>query len=141
VLNGWEPKESPEETVTEDSAAIAAATAADEDAPLDEGTTSSTETGSVEDAAAEFPPLEVESGEGWVKGDGENNVPDGFPIKGNADSMIYHPEESRFYDNTVAEFYFATPEVAESFGFRAPKGIKKAGSKVGDALKDAADNA
>jgi trigger factor len=141
VLNGWEPKESPEETVTEDSAAIAAATAADEDAPLDEGTTSTTETGSVEDAAAEFPPLEGESGEGWVKGDGENNVPDGFPIKGNADSMIYHPEESRFYDNTVAEFYFATPEVAESFGFRAPKGIKKAGFKVGDALKDAADNA
>lgn len=169
VLNGWEPKEAPEETVAEDSAAIAAATHADEDAPSDEASTSTTDvgndasagnagsdestssvvtaetadqdsgedtmggvvtidTGSVDDAAAEFPTLEGERGDGWVKGDGDNNVPDGYPIKGNANSMIYHPQESRFYDNTVAEYYFATPEVAETFGFRAPKGVKKADS-------------
>lgn len=169
VLNGWEPKEAPEETVAEDSAAIAAATHADEDAPSDEASTSTTDvgndasagnagsdestssvvtaetadqdsgedtmggvvtidTGSVDDAAAEFPTLEGERGDGWVKGDGENKVPDGYPIKGNANSMIYHPQESRFYDNTVAEYYFATPEVAETFGFRAPKGVKKADS-------------
>ncbi|MBA2759392.1 MAG: trigger factor [Chloroflexia bacterium] len=169
VLNGWEPKEAPEETVAEDSAAIAAAAHADEDAPSDEASTSTTDvgndasagnagsdestssvvtaetadqdssedtmggvvtidTGSVDDAAAEFPTLEGERGDGWVKGDGENKVPDGYPIKGNANSMIYHPQESRFYDNTVAEYYFATPEVAETFGFRAPKGVKKADS-------------
>lgn len=169
VLNGWEPKEAPEETVAEDSAAIAAAAHADEDAPSDEASTSTTDvgndasagnagsdestssvvtaetadqdsgedtmggvvtidTGSVDDAAAEFPTLEGERGDGWVKGDGDNNVPDGYPIKGNANSMIYHPQESRFYDNTVAEYYFATPEVAETFGFRAPKGVKKADS-------------
>jgi trigger factor len=86
------------------------------------------DTGTVEEAAQEFPSLEGDSGEGWVKGDGENNVPDGYPIKGNASSKIYHPEESRFYDNTVAEFYFASQEVAESFGFRPPKGIKPASS-------------
>jgi trigger factor len=93
----------------------------------------------VEAAAEAFPTLEGDSGEGWVKGDGENAVPAGFPVKGNASSRIYHTPESRFYDNTVAEFYFASPEVAESFGFRAPKGMKGAGSDAGTALKDLAD--
>lgn len=99
------------------------------------------DTGTVEEAAAEFPSLEGERGEGWIKGDGENTVPEGFPIKGNADSMIYHPKESRFYENTVAEYYFASPEVAESFGFRPPKGIKSAADKAGEALQDAANDA
>ena len=96
------------------------------------------DTGSVEEAAEEFPALEGDSGEGWIKGDGENNVPDGYPIKGNGGSMIYHPQESRSYENTVAEYYFASAEVAESYGFRAPKGLKKSGTSTGSALKDAA---
>lgn len=154
VLNGWVAPEPPEETVAEDAAALAAE-------PGDEpSTTAGTGGPDPEDATApvgtapaapeadadnveptdDGSPLEGDHGEGWVRGDGENNVPDGFPIKGNASSMIYHPRESRFYDNTVAEYYFATPEVAESFGFRPPKGIKRAGASVGDALKDATDN-
>jgi trigger factor len=87
------------------------------------------ENDSVEASADATPALEGDSGEGWVKGDGENNVPEGFPIKGNADSMIYHPEESRSYANTVAEYYFANAEVAESFGFRPPRGISRASSE------------
>jgi len=176
VLNGWEPKESPEES-DDSSGAVEAAKTANEaavesgdtggtaasattsaaEAVADESTDSgvpaetashdagespseravSTDSGREEETADAFPSLDGELGDGWVKGDGENNVPEGYPIKGNADSRIYHPRESRFYDNTVAEYYFATPEVAESFGFRPPKGIKRAGASAGSALKDA----
>ncbi|HYJ13812.1 MAG TPA: trigger factor, partial [Thermomicrobiales bacterium] len=55
-----------------------------------------------------------------MKGDGTNDVPDGYPIKGNADSMIYHTPTSSSYGNTIAEWYFATTEAAEAAGFRAP---------------------
>ncbi|HEV2128753.1 MAG TPA: trigger factor [Thermomicrobiales bacterium] len=79
----------------------------------------------VQKSAEASPKLEGERGEGWVKGDGTNNPPEGYPIKGNANSMIYHPPESRSYANTVAEYYFATAEVAESFGFRPPRGINR----------------
>ena len=35
-------------------------------------------------------------------------APDGYDIKGNADSMKYHTPESPYYDRTVAEVWFAT---------------------------------
>lgn len=47
-------------------------------------------------------------------------APDGFPIKGNADSMLYHVPGSSHYDRTVAEAWFATPEAAEAAGFALP---------------------
>ncbi len=47
-----------------------------------------------------------------------------FVIKGNADSMLYHTTESRYYEATVAEVWFKTTEAAEAAGFRAP-GSKK----------------
>jgi hypothetical protein len=50
--------------------------------------------------------------------DGE--PPEGFPIKGNADSMLYHAPGSSFYDRTVAEVWFRSAEAAQAAGFRAP---------------------
>jgi large subunit ribosomal protein L17 len=44
-------------------------------------------------------------------------APDGYPVKGNADSMKYHTPESPYYDRTVAEVWFATAEAAEAAGF------------------------
>jgi large subunit ribosomal protein L17 len=44
-------------------------------------------------------------------------VPEGFPVKGNADSMRYHTPESPYYDRTVAEVWFASTEAAEAAGF------------------------
>jgi large subunit ribosomal protein L17 len=44
-------------------------------------------------------------------------VPEGFPVKGNADSMKYHTPESPYYDRTVAEVWFASTEAAEAAGF------------------------
>ena len=50
----------------------------------------------------------------------DGSEPDGYPIKGNADSMLYHVPDSRFYDATVAEVWFATAEDAEAAGFELP---------------------
>lgn len=50
----------------------------------------------------------------------DGSQPEGYPIKGNADSMLYHVPGSRFYDQTVAEVWFATAEAAEAAGFALP---------------------
>jgi large subunit ribosomal protein L22 len=46
--------------------------------------------------------------------------PDGYEIKGNADSMLYHVPGSRFYNQTVAEVWFDTAENAEAAGYQLP---------------------
>ncbi len=43
---------------------------------------------------------------------------DGFTIKGNADSMLYHAPESPYYVRTRAEAWFTTAEAAEAAGFQ-----------------------
>ncbi len=50
-----------------------------------------------------------------------DEAPEGYEIKGNASSMLYHVPGSPFYDNTVPEVWFATPEAAEAAGFSLPK--------------------
>jgi large subunit ribosomal protein L17 len=47
-------------------------------------------------------------------------APEGFPIKGNEDSKLYHVPGSAHYDRTEAEVWFATPEAAEAAGFQLP---------------------
>lgn len=51
----------------------------------------------------------------------DGSQPEGFPIKGNADSMLYHVPGSQFFDNTVAEIWFATAADAEAAGYALPK--------------------
>jgi hypothetical protein len=81
-------------------------------------------------AAPSSPPVTPESPaapgaaevpEGAVRGDGTVTCPPGFPVKGNAHSMIYHTAESRVYEQTIAEFCFSSPEAAERAGYRSPK--------------------
>jgi len=50
----------------------------------------------------------------------DDEQPEGFPIKGNADSMLYHLPGSRFYNQTKAEVWFATEADAEAAGFSLP---------------------
>jgi large subunit ribosomal protein L4 len=69
--------------------------------------------------------------------DGEQ--PEGFAIKGNADSMLYHVPGSRYYDQTVAEAWFASEEAAEQAGFGKAGARKKAAKDESDA--DAAESA
>jgi endonuclease YncB( thermonuclease family) len=51
--------------------------------------------------------------------DGE--CPASAPIKGNANSMIYHLPGQQYYDITEAEECFATAAAAEAAGYRAAK--------------------
>jgi len=52
--------------------------------------------------------------------DDPQQAPDGFEIKGNADSMLYHVPGSAFYDRTVPEVWFASEEAAQAAGFELP---------------------
>jgi large subunit ribosomal protein L17 len=44
-------------------------------------------------------------------------APEGFPIKGNEDSMKYHEPDGQWFEQTVAEVWFASAEAAEAAGF------------------------
>ena len=56
-------------------------------------------------------------GEGSLAPPADGSIPDGYPIKGNADSMKYHQPDGRWYEQTVAEVFFATTDAAEAAGF------------------------
>lgn len=47
----------------------------------------------------------------------DDSMPEGFPVKGNADSMKFHQPDGRWYEATVAEVWFATAEAAAAAGF------------------------
>ncbi len=50
----------------------------------------------------------------------DDSQPEGFDIKGNPDSMLYHVPGSAFYERTVAEVWFARAADAEKAGFLLP---------------------
>ena len=50
----------------------------------------------------------------------DGGAPEGYEIKGNEDSGLYHAPGSRFYKQTVAEVWFDTEESAEAAGFQLP---------------------
>ncbi len=62
----------------------------------------------------------------------DGSAPEGFEIKGNADSMLYHVPGSRYYEQTVAEVWFDTVESAEAAGFSAPGSKKADADEEGD---------
>jgi len=51
----------------------------------------------------------------------DGSAPEGFAIKGNSNSMLYHVPGSSFYDRTVAEIYFDSADSAEAAGYSLPK--------------------
>jgi large subunit ribosomal protein L17 len=81
-----------------------------------------------EAAATPAEALEVEEdptaagpyGAGSAEPNEDGSAPEGYTIKGNADSMKYHTPESQWYDQTVAEVWFNSVEAAEAAGFSAP---------------------
>lgn len=70
------------------------------------------------DADAADAEAAVELPEGAVASDADGNAPEGYDVKGNADSGLYHVPGSQWYDATVAEFWFASAEDAEKAGDR-----------------------
>ena len=106
-----------------DQATKAADVEAPKDLELDDAATdaAATEASGLVDAP-EAPALP----EGAAAPLADGSAPEGYTVKGNADSGLYHEEGGRWYDATVAEFWFKTAEDAEAAGF------KKAGSKSED---------
>ena len=63
----------------------------------------------------------------------DGSGPTGWTIKGNADSMLYHTTDSRWYGQTIAEVWFADEESARKAGFTrwdAKKGDGGAAAKI-----------
>ena len=56
-------------------------------------------------------------GKGSAKAGAGGSGPAGWTIKGNADSMLYHPPDSPAYDVTIAEVWFFDEETAKKAGF------------------------
>ena len=64
---------------------------------------------------AEMPP--GPHGPGSAKPGPGGSGPEGWTVKGNEDSMLYHSQESNAYDMTVAEVWFKDVPTAEAAGF------------------------
>ena len=71
-------------------------------------------------AAADAPAVDLPAGAAAPNEDG--SAPEGYPVKGNANSGLYHEPDGQWYEQTEAEFWFKSAEDAEAAGF------KKAGS-------------
>jgi len=91
-------EEAAEEAPAEEAAVVAAAAAG---------------TGAAVAADAGDPPF----GDGSHAPLDDDSMPDGFPVKGNADSMKYHQPDGRWYEKTVAEVWFTDAAAAEAAGF------------------------
>jgi large subunit ribosomal protein L17 len=68
----------------------------------------------VEAEATEAGAVEFEGGAAPLE---DGSAPEGYTIKGNANSMKYHEPDGQWYDQTVAEVWFKTAEDAEAAGF------------------------
>ena len=101
----------------------------------DPGRDGASSTEAAEAPAAEAPAEESTATTDAPYGEGSHapladpsEAPEGFPIKGNEDSKIYHVPESPHYGRTVAEVWFATTDAAEAAGFEPPPAVPGAKS-------------
>jgi len=135
VTEAYQPKAAQPAKKT---AAKKAAPAKVEDTPVDEAPAEETETVDPVEASAEAVDLEpatevegvdddvFEETQGGFAGkyagshvplEDESQAPEGFPIKGNEDSMKFHEPDGQWFEQTVAEVWFDTVESAEAAGF------------------------
>lgn len=107
------------------AAAVAAATEGESDAEVAPDGADGTD-GESSNASSDDEASDAEAGDGDVHPYGEGShaplsdpkaQPEGYDIKGNADSMLYHRTDSRSYKVTIAEVWFDTAERAEAAGF------------------------
>jgi large subunit ribosomal protein L17 len=103
------------------AATKAAATAAEEPSEAEE-TAAVDETAPADDVEVEDTSADGPYGPGSAAPTADGGAPEGFPIKGNADSMKYHTPDSPWFEQTVAEVWFADAAAAEAAGFEAPSG-------------------
>ena len=67
--------------------------------------------------------------------------PEGYEIKGNANSMLYHVPGSHFYNQTIAEVWFDTAENAEAAGYQLPPSQREDADEGDDASEGAEGSA
>lgn len=72
----------------------------------------------VEEASSDAASVAIWDGSVDATEDGE--APEGYDIKGNAQSMLFHTSDSRYYKATKAEVWFDTEESAVAAGFSKP---------------------
>jgi large subunit ribosomal protein L4 len=72
------------------------------------------------DAASAAGDVEPAEWAGSARPLADGSEPAGHPIKGNAQSMLYHEPGTRYYKQTKAEVWFDTAESAEAAGFSKP---------------------
>lgn len=96
-----------------------------EEAPAAEATEELTLDDAATETEATAPAAAVELPAGAVAATEDGSAPEGYTVKGNADSGKYHVEGSQWYDQTVAEFWFADAEAAEAAGFEPAGGAAK----------------
>lgn len=70
-------------------------------------------------------PAAVELPEGAVAANEDGSAPEGYTVKGNADSGKFHVEGSQWFDQTEAEFWFKDAEAAQAAGFEPAGGAAK----------------
>jgi len=112
------PAETVEETVEETAEEKPAKTAKKAAAPVEVKA----------DEAADEKPALPPGAKAPLKSGG---APKGYPVKGNADSGLYHEPDTQWYDATEAEFYFKTAEDAEAAGL-----TRAGGASADDAEED-----
>jgi large subunit ribosomal protein L4 len=118
----------------EQAAETAPDTTAEATAPAAFADLDTVESGTVESGAVEEPGNPVHPyGAGSHVALRDDAQPEGFPVKGNASSMLYHLPGTAFYGRTNAEVWFASADDAEAAGFARPE------SQQGDDVPDAGD--
>lgn len=60
-------------------------------------------------------------GEGSAAPGADGRGPEGYPVKGDAESMTYHDEDSAGYEDAKAGVWFLSAAHAEAAGFRPPR--------------------
>lgn len=98
----WPPLDPPEQAPVPNSAGAAAA-------PTAAGFT-----------APDTPPSTEDASRTWVE-PVDGACPDGYPIKANDNSGIFHVPGGRFYERTVPERCYADAADAEADGYRRAK--------------------
>ncbi|MGL5819303.1 MAG: 50S ribosomal protein L4 [Phycicoccus sp.] len=89
---------------------------------------------------AHEPPTTAGLPAGAVAALADGSAPEGYTVKGNGDSGLYHLPGGRWYESTVAEFWFEDEAAAQAAGLtKAGTRKKSPGHAAGDGV-DGSDN-
>lgn len=73
------------------------------------------------DAAPVDEPAQDDEAGPWVEPTEDGSCPDGYPVKANLSSKIFHSPGQLHYDRTTPDRCYADAEAAEADGLRAAK--------------------